>query len=517
MNFSDDQIYMENPKNLIIVIFGASGDLASRKLIPAIFSLKTQKIMPEKFAIVGAGRTKMSNEDFRTKMSGAIISYSEEKVSDENLIAEFVQDIYYQSLDTTSENEFSELKSLLDKIDLKYSIGGNYIFYMATPPSSYEVIGINLAKSGLSNQKNGFRRLIIEKPFGYDLESARKLNKTLHELISEDQIFRIDHYLGKETVQNLLVTRFANGMFEPLWNRNYIDRIEITSAESMGVGERGGYYDNSGALRDMVQNHLLQMVGMTAMEPPSSLDANAIRNEILKVFQSLQPIREEDVPTQVIRGQYTGSLIRGECVTGYRYEKGVAADSRTETYVAIKFFINNWRWGGVPFYMRTGKRLPTRVTEIVIHFKQTPHHLFQRESGKLSTNQLIIRIQPDEGILLKFDMKEPGAGFNVKNVNMDFHYKDLADTRVPSAYERLLHDVMDGDSTLFSRDDEVETAWKFLEPVQKAWKNNKAIKIFGYPAGTWGPEHANDLIEGKGLTWRYPCKNLADEELYCEL
>jgi glucose-6-phosphate 1-dehydrogenase len=508
---------MENPKNLIIVIFGASGDLASRKLIPAIFSLKTQKIMPEKFAIVGAGRTKMSNEDFRTKMSGAIISYSEEKVSDENLIAEFVQDIYYQSLDTTSENEFSELKSLLDKIDLKYSIGGNYIFYMATPPSSYEVIGINLAKSGLSNQKNGFRRLIIEKPFGYDLESARKLNKTLHELISEDQIFRIDHYLGKETVQNLLVTRFANGMFEPLWNRNYIDRIEITSAESMGVGERGGYYDNSGALRDMVQNHLLQMVGMTAMEPPSSLDANAIRNEILKVFQSLQPIREEDVPTQVIRGQYTGSLIRGECVTGYRYEKGVAADSRTETYVAIKFFINNWRWGGVPFYMRTGKRLPTRVTEIVIHFKQTPHHLFQRESGKLSTNQLIIRIQPDEGILLKFDMKEPGAGFNVKNVNMDFHYKDLADTRVPSAYERLLHDVMDGDSTLFSRDDEVETAWKFLEPVQKAWKNNKAIKIFGYPAGTWGPEHANDLIEGKGLTWRYPCKNLADEELYCEL
>jgi glucose-6-phosphate 1-dehydrogenase len=508
---------MENPKNLIIVIFGASGDLASRKLIPAIFSLKTQKIMPEKFAIVGAGRTKMSNEDFRTKMSGAIISYSEEKVSDENLIAEFVQDIYYQSLDTTSENEFSELKSLLDKIDLKYSIGGNYIFYMATPPSSYEVIGINLAKSGLSNQKNGFRRLIIEKPFGYDLESARKLNKTLHELISEDQIFRIDHYLGKETVQNLLVTRFANGMFEPLWNRNYIDRIEITSAESMGVGERGGYYDNSGALRDMVQNHLLQMVGMTAMEPPSSLDANAIRNEILKVFQSLQPIREEDVPTQVIRGQYTGSLIRGECVTGYRYEKGVAADSRTETYVAIKFFINIWRWGGVPFYMRTGKRLPTRVTEIVIHFKQTPHHLFQRESGKLSTNQLIIRIQPDEGILLKFDMKEPGAGFNVKNVNMDFHYKDLADTRVPSAYERLLHDVMDGDSTLFSRDDEVETAWKFLEPVQKAWKNNKAIKIFGYPAGTWGPEHANDLIEGKGLTWRYPCKNLADEELYCEL
>ena len=508
---------MENPKNLIIVIFGASGDLTARKLMPAIFSLKVQKLMPEKYAILGVGRTQMSDDEFRAKMSGAIISYSEEKISDENLISGFVKDLFYFSLDNISGIGYTELKTLLQELDKRYIIGGNYIFYMATPPSMYEVIAVNLSKSGLSSQENGFRRLIIEKPFGYDLESGRKLNKTLHEIISEDQIFRIDHYLGKETVQNLLVTRFANGMFEPLWNRNYIDRIEITSAENMGVGERGGYYDGSGALRDMVQNHLLQMVGMTAMEPPSSLDANAIRNEVLKVFQSLQPIREEDVPNQVIRGQYTGSLIRGECVTGYRHEKGVAIDSRTETYVAIKFFINNWRWGGVPFYMRTGKRLPTRVTEIVIHFKQTPHHLFRRESGKLSANQLIIRIQPDEGILLKFDMKEPGAGFNVKNVNMDFHYKDLADTRVPSAYERLLHDVMEGDSTLFSRDDEVETAWKFLEPIQNAWANNKAIKIFGYPAGTWGPEHANELIEGEGLTWRYPCKNLADEELYCEL
>jgi glucose-6-phosphate 1-dehydrogenase len=508
---------MKNPKNLIIVIFGASGDLTSRKLMPAIYSLKTQNIMPEKYAIVGVGRTKMSTEDFRVKMSEAIVSFSEEKIGDQNQIKDFVTDLYYQSLDNSSETGYLELKSFLLEIDKKYSIGGNYIFYMATPPSMYEIIGVNLAKAGLTSQEEGFRRIIIEKPFGYDLESGRKLNKTLHDLIAEEQIFRIDHYLGKETVQNVLVTRFANGMFEPLWNRNYIDRIEITSAENMGVGERGGYYDNSGALRDMVQNHLLQMVGLTAMEPPSSLDADAIRNEVLKVFQSLQPIREEDVPAQVIRGQYTPSLIRGECVTGYRREKGVAVDSRTETYVAIKFFINNWRWGGVPFYMRTGKRLPTRVTEIVIHFKQTPHHLFRRDSGKLSSNQLIIRIQPDEGILLKFDMKEPGAGFNVKNVNMDFHYKDLANTRVPSAYERLLHDVMEGDSTLFSRDDEVETAWKFLEPIQKAWANNKEIKVFGYPAGTWGPEHANDLIEGEGLTWRYPCKNLADEELYCEL
>ncbi len=373
---------MENPGNLVIVIFGASGDLTARKLMPAIFSLKTQKLMPEKYAILGAGRKKMSDEDFRAKMSSAILSNSEEKITDQNLITDFIKDVYYHSLDISAESEYLDLKKVLQDIDNKYSIGGNYIFYMATPPSMYEIISINLAKSGLTDQEKGFRRLIIEKPFGYDLESGRKLNRTLHELISEDQIYRIDHYLGKETVQNLLVTRFANGMFEPLWNRNYIDRIEITSAENMGVGDRGGYYDTSGALRDMVQNHLLQMVGLTAMEPPSSLDADAIRNEVLKVFQSLQPIREEDVPLQVIRGQYIPSLIRGECVTGYRHEKGVVIDSRTETYVAIKFYINNWRWGGVPFYMRTGKRLPTRVTEIVIHFKQTPHHLFKHGFGK---------------------------------------------------------------------------------------------------------------------------------------
>lgn len=508
---------MDNPKNLILVIFGASGDLTSRKLIPALFSLKSQNLLPGRYLILGIGRTKLTTAEFREKMNSAIVSFSEEKDPDPVKISAFTKDLHYFPMDNNMQSDYRQLKDILQEYDIKYNIGGNYIFYLATPPSLYEVISVNLAGVGLCDQHQGFRRIIIEKPFGYDLETSKKLNRTLHEFATEDQIFRIDHYLGKETVQNLLVTRFANGMFEPLWNRNYINRIEITSAENLGVEQRGGYYDSSGALRDMVQNHLLQMVGLTAMEPPSSLEADAIRNEVLKVFQSLQPIREEDVPSQVIRGQYTGSLIRGECVTGYRYEKGVDVNSRTETYVAIKFYINNWRWGGVPFYIRTGKRLPTRVTEIVIHFKPTPHHLFQRQSGKLSSNQLIIRIQPDEGMLLKFDMKEPGAGFNVKNVNMDFHYSDLAYLRVPSAYERLLHDVMLGDSTLFSRDDEVETAWKFLEPIQKTWANNPEIKIYGYPAGTWGPEHANDLIEGEGLTWRYPCKNLADDELYCEL
>jgi glucose-6-phosphate 1-dehydrogenase len=508
---------MENPKNLVLVIFGASGDLTSRKLIPALCSLKSQELLPEKYLILGIGRTNISTPEFREKMKEAITEYSEEKTGNEQDLEVFSSRIHYHSMDTSRGEEYRLLADLLEKLDRENGTDGNIIFYTATPPSLYSTIAINLASVGLTKQDKGFRRLIIEKPFGYDLSSAKELNLTLHGLVAEEQIYRIDHYLGKETVQNLLVTRFANGMFEPLWNRNYIDRIEITSAESLGVEQRGGYYDSSGALRDMVQNHLLQMVGLTAMEPPSTLEPDAIRNEVLKVFQSLQPISVEDVPKQVIRGQYTGSMIRGECVTGYRHEKGVDTNSRTETYVAIKFYINNWRWGGVPFYIRTGKRLPTRVTEIVIHFKPTPHHLFQRQANKSSANQLIIRIQPDEGILLKFDMKEPGAGFNVKNVNMDFHYSDLADMRVPSAYERLLYDVMMGDSTLFSRDDEVETAWKFLEPIQKAWASDPSIKIFGYPAGTWGPETANDLIEGEKATWRYPCKNLADDELYCEL
>ena len=508
---------MEKPNDLILVIFGASGDLTSRKLIPALYSLSNQNLMPEKFALLGVGRSEISSTEFREKMANAIRTFSDEKDPDFSHITAFTECFEYQRIDYISPPDYKELGRVIQNLCQNHGIGGNIIFYMATPPSLYETISTNLAEAGLGIQSDGFKHFIIEKPFGYDLESARRLNKTLHGLVQEDQIFRIDHYLGKETVQNLLVTRFANGIFEPLWNRNYVHRIEITSAESIGVEDRGGYYDGSGALRDMVQNHLLQMVGLTAMEPPSSLDADAIRNEVLKVFQSLQPIKEEDVEKQVIRGQYTPSKIRGECVPGYRYEKDVNVHSRTETYVAMKFFIDNWRWGGVPFYIRTGKRLPTRVTEVVIHFKQTPHHLFKRVLGKLAGNQLIIRIQPDEGILLKFDMKEPGAGFNVKNVNMDFHYKDLADVRVPSAYERLLYDVMLGDSTLFSRDDEVETAWKFIEPIQRAWKNNPAIKVYGYPAGTWGPEPSNDLIEGEGLTWRYPCKNMADEELYCEL
>ena len=508
---------MKVPENLALIIFGASGDLAYRKLIPAIYSLKVQNMLSGKFETIGVSRSKISDDDFRKKMKEGIISFSGEKNIDDSHLNEFTGHLSYLSIDFASADDYLKLKTVLGLKDQNSGTSANYIFYLATPPSMYTIIAENLAKAGLSDQSEGFRRFIFEKPFGYDLYSCMQLDKKLHDLFDEEQIYRIDHYLGKETVQNLLVTRFSNGMFEPLWNRNYINYIEITSAESIGVENRGGYYDNAGALRDMVQNHLLQMVGFTAMESPSSMHPDAIRNEILKVFQSLQPIKEEEVGKNVIRGQYTASRVRGECVSGYRQEQNVDPNSRTETYVAIKFFINNWRWGGVPFYIRTGKRLPTRVTEIVIHFKPTPHFLFHVEDINMATNQLIIRIQPDEGILLKFGMKEPGAGFNVKSVNMDFHYSDLANVRLPSAYEKLLNDAMLGDSTLYARDDTVETAWKFLEPIQNVWAGNLDIKIFGYPAGTWGPEHANDLIEGKDLTWRYPCKNLADDGMYCEL
>jgi glucose-6-phosphate 1-dehydrogenase len=370
----------------------------------------------------------------------------------------------------------------------------------------------------LREEGQRWRRVIIEKPFGTSLESARELNRQLLGHMAEHQVYRIDHYLGKETVQNLLVTRFSNGIFEPLWNRNYIHHIEITSAESIGVEGRGGYYDGSGALRDMVQNHLLLLAGLVAMEPPVLINSKNIRNEIVKVFQSLRPIKEEDVAQQVIRGQYIDSHVKGKTVKGYRSEEGVHPDSRTETFVAMKFFIDNWRWAGIPFYIRTGKMLPTRVTEIVIHFKATPHHLFcDNESLSKQSNQLVIRIQPDEGILMKFGMKVPGAGFKVQNVNMDFHYSDLSDTYVPSAYERLLLDCMLGDSTLYHRGDAVEAAWSFVEPILAAWKNNPGIPVHGYPAGSWGPDVSDNLIEEKDLTWRYPCKNLTDDGLYCEL
>ena len=502
---------------LIFVVFGASGDLTKRKLIPAIFELYKENLLPEAFAVLGVSRSTMTHEAFRRKTF-----YENEHIespeSERPAFAAFADRLFYQPIQTKEKDNYEKVKTVLQDLDEQFNTQGNYIFYLSTPPSLYSIIPEYLSAFGLNRENGSWRRLVVEKPFGYDLASARKLNTELTQFFDEEQIYRIDHYLGKETVQNLLVTRFANGIFEPLWNRNYIQHIQITNSENIGVGNRGGYYDQSGALRDMFQNHLMQIVAHVAMEPPISSDANAIRNEKLKLFQSIRPISPEEISKQVVRGQYLGSNIQGEEVKGYREETGVPKNSRTETFVAVKFYIDNWRWAGVPFYVRTGKHLPTKVTEIVITFKHPPHGLFrQKDLVYGNNNQLIIRIQPDEGLLLKFGMKIPGSGFHVKDVGMDFHYSELTDAHVPAAYERLLLDAMKGDATLYARGDSLIELWRFVQPILDAWKEHPDIKVFGYPAGSWGPPAASKLMEQDEVNWRNPCKTLTTSTTYAEL
>ena len=509
---------MKIRENQLLVIFGASGDLTKRKLIPALFELHRQKLLPEAFAIVGAGRTDLSDESFRQNTLEILKTTIDKELTPESA-AGFLKLLYFSTFDTSNSSAYGILKSKLVEVEREKAIGGNIIFYLSTPPDLYAVIARSLVMHDLSkNSVSGWRRLIIEKPVGYSLQSARELHKILYDCFNEEQLYRIDHYLGKETVQNVMVTRFSNGIFEPLWNRNYIHHVEITSAESIGIESRGRYYDKAGALRDMVQNHLLQLLTLVAMEPPTLITSTAIRNETLKVLQSIRPLRSKEIEMNVVRGQYTASTVRGIKIPSYRDEAGVSRESRTETYVALRLFIENWRWGGVPFLIRTGKRLPTRVTEIVIHFKSTPHPLFCFDKNRFNAeNQLVIRIQPDEGILLKIGMKIPGAGFNVQDINMDFHYSDLADHSIPEAYQRLLLDCMQGDSTLFTRGDAVEEAWGIVDPILRAWEDMPELPIYGYPAGTWGPRESDALIGEPNMTWRYPCKNLSDDGIYCEL
>ncbi|PSU45054.1 glucose-6-phosphate dehydrogenase [Photobacterium frigidiphilum] len=499
---------MVQPENNAIVIFGASGDLTHRKLIPAFYHLYANGLLPEDFAILGVSRTEYSDQDFREKLK---ISLTEtEKVNEETLI-KFCEHLYYQALNTSEVAEYALLKQRLGDLNDKHHTQGNTVYYLATPPSLYGVIPECLGAHGLNDETHGWKNLIVEKPFGYDLASANELDERIHAHFKEQQIYRIDHYLGKETVQNLLVFRFANGMFEPLWNRNFIEYVEITAAESLGVEERGGYYDGAGAVRDMFQNHLLQVLAMVGMESPAAINADSIRDEVVKVMQSFQPLSEKDLEKNLVLGQYTDSTIRGDHLPGYREEHGVADDSRTETYVGMKMFIQNWRWNGVPFYVRTGKRLPTRVTEVVIHFKKTPHPVFGTNAPE---NKLIIRIQPDEGILMSFGLKKPGAGFEAEEVSMDFHYGDLEETNMLTAYERLLLDCMKGDATLFARTDAVKACWKFVQPILDYKENPE--HLFGYAAGTWGPKEADELLQGDERNWRFPCKNLTNTD-YCEL
>ncbi len=504
---------MSNTDNQIIVIFGASGDLTARKLIPAIYNLYTGGYLPEKFAVLGASRSNLSSEDFRKRVILESKFFDKERNADtEKTFKAFADKLFYHDLGGDYASSYEPLKTTLENLSTELEIDKNYIFYLSTPPSLYKTIAQNLSDQGLTSQKDGWKRIVVEKPFGYDLASAKDLNKGLLKCFKENQIYRIDHYLGKETVQNLLVTRFSNSIFEPLWNKNYISHIEITNAERNGVGDRGGYYDGSGALRDMFQNHLMQIVSLIAMEPPYKIKADAIREEKLKVLKCLRPLTVDSLKTHTLRAQYIGSEMLGEEVKGYLEEKGVPDDSKTETFAAVKFYFDNWRWENVPFYVRTAKRMPAKVTEVVIHFKPSPKNLFD---GSQENNKLIIRIQPNEGIVLNFGMKLPGQGFTVENVDMDFSYSDLSDAYVPEAYERLLLDVMQGDATLYALGKEVEASWKFVDPILEAWKNDPSVPVHNYRAGSWGPIASKTFI--KENEWRNPSTNLVNDDLYCDL
>ena len=502
------------PQNHIVVIFGASGDLARRKLVPALASLHAQRLLPERFAVLGVGRTPMDDSSFRREMADALQRFAVHLAA--RVTAGFLPLLRYQSIDTGDPAAYGRVDERITGLCAELGMPRNCIFYLSTPPDLYLRIPVCLAARGLNASDDGWKRLVVEKPFGRDRKSARELNRQLLAQWGEEQIYRIDHYLGKETVQNLLVFRFANTIFDSLWNHRYVDYVEITSAESIGVEKRAAYFDRSGVLRDMVQNHLLQVLAMVAIDPPVSFEAPCIRHETLKVFRSLRPLGGADLGRSVVLGQYGASTVRGQSIAAYRAEPGIAADSRTDTFAAMRLFLDHHRWFEVPFYLRVGKRLPTRVTEVVIHFRKTPHPAFGVGSRDVRQNHLVIRIQPDEGILLRFGLKEPGAGFHVKPVNMDFHYSDLADTRVPDSYERLLLDCMSGDATLYAMGEAVERCWSFIDPLI-VWRESGEAPLYSYPAGSWGPREADSLIEGDGHGWRYPCQNLATDGEYCQL
>ncbi len=502
-----------NMRSRLMVIFGGSGDLARRKLIPALYMLHKGSKLDKDFKIVATGRSEISTNDFIIRADEALKTFINKGDYDKAEVEGFLNRISYFVADPEIEDDMLKLAQYLSKLDPN-NIDRKTLFYLATPPSLYGVIPENLKNAGLVSP---FSRIIVEKPFGYDLSSAVKMNDVLRDVFSEKQIFRIDHFLGKETVQNILALRFANGIFEPLWNRNYIDRVEITAVENMGIVDRGAFYDKTGALRDMVQNHLIQLLALVAMEPPIAFNEKEFRNEVVKVYRSLRPLNPEDIVKNVIRGQYIESHIkRGERILPYREEKNVEPDSKTETFLAMKVNISNWRWEGVPFYIRTGKQMPTKVTEIVIHFKPTPHKLFSTRSDCPEQNQLIIRLQPNEGAVLKFDVKKPGSGFEIKQVPMEFTYDKLGGVQSGDAYSKLIEDCLNGETVLFTRSDAVEASWTYFDPILKQWELDANFPLYGYPAGTWGPVESDSIIEG-GKRWSNPCKNLTDTDKYCEL
>ncbi|HVF46345.1 MAG TPA: glucose-6-phosphate dehydrogenase [Pyrinomonadaceae bacterium] len=492
----------------VMVIFGATGDLTKRKLFPALYNLAKDDFLPHTFAIVGVGRQEMTSEEFRDQVAGHLREFIPNG-PDEKIVKWFGERTYYTGGDFDDDTKlFGDLKNLIGNVSAEHQIPGNYFYYLATPPSLFGNVTSKIVKNGLGTEENGnWRRFIYEKPFGHDLESAEKLNAELLETVNEKQIYRIDHYLGKETVQNILVFRFGNGIFEPIWNRNYIDHVQITVAEKLGVELRGGYYDTAGALRDMIPNHILQLVTLTAMEPPVSFEADSVRDEQAKILQAIQAYDPEDVLLRAVRGQYGEGTVDGKKVPGYRTEDKVAPNSNTETFAAFKLSVDNWRWADVPFYIRTGKRMKTRHSSIVIQFKKAPFMLFRDTPvEKLTTNRIVLHIQPDEGITLHFGAKIPGPIVNMGAVDMDFDYLDHFGEQVSTGYERLLYDCMIGDATLFQRADMVEAGWRIVAPVLDVWKALPARDFPNYAAGTWGPADSDAMLAADGRAW----KNLAD-------
>lgn len=486
----------------IMVIFGATGDLTKRKLFPALYNLAVEKFLPESFAIVGVGRQDFSIEDFRMKIKNDLKEFVGNSI-DKKLIDWFMERTYYVGGDFGETKTFKNLQKTLTEVAKNHDAPRNYFFYLATPPSLFAPVAENVCKIGLCSEENGWRRFIFEKPFGRDLESAKKLNQELLQILSESQIYRIDHYLGKETVQNILVFRFGNSIFEPIWNRNYIDHVQITVAEQLGVEQRGGYYDKAGALRDMIPNHIFQLITLTAMEPPVSFEADAVRDEQAKILQAIQPFTPEGVLHDTVRGQYDSGEIDEKIVPSYRNEENVDPNSNTETFAALKIAIDNWRWADVPFYVRTGKRLPGKHTEIVIQFKKAPFMLFRDTPiERLTTNRIVIHIQPDEGITLHFGAKIPGPIVDMGAVDMDFDYQDHFGEQISTGYERLLFDCMTGDATLFQRADMVESSWRIVSPILDLWQALPARDFPNYEAGSWGPNDADELLGRDGRKWR---------------
>jgi len=491
------------PQPCSVVIFGASGDLTYRKLVPALYNIAADGDLPAALSVVGFARREKSDAIFRTELKDATRKFSRQGLNDE-LWQSFGERLFYHRSEFSDLDGYTRLAARLDELDAQRGTRGNRLFYLSVAPSEFGGILEKLAAVGLNKSRNGaWSRVIVEKPFGTDLPTAQGLNQVVNDVFSEKDTYRIDHYLGKETAQNIMVLRFANGIFEPLWNHRYIDHVQITASEPLGVEARGPYYESSGALRDMVQNHLLQLLTLVAMEPPTDLTADSVRDEKVKVVRALRPMSPAEVAQNVVRGQYSAGAINGKNVIGYRAEERVNPKSMTETYVALKAHVDNWRWADVPFYVRVGKRLPKGGTEIAIQFKNAPNVLFNKDTAQVGPNVLVIRIQPDEGISLRIQAKRPGAAVRIEPVKMDFHYGTSFGKASPEAYERLLLDAMSGDATLFARRDEVEGAWKFIDLIEDAWhKSATPPPLCEYPAGSWGPKEADELLERDGRSWR---------------